>query len=185
MAQLQIKFVCSRAHRCRSGPAAPFEQPVEPGIVRIEHHGAAGTDREHDFLSAVGRQCVQQRRSHRNIGNAQIARQHLYVRQGVSLSGGDDAGYRRQVCRRFGQHIDPVGVEFRRLEAPPVAQDPPRETRIQRAYRSTRVPAEQADPYAGNTVTVAYEGICQPRIKDHGAAAQLILIEAHRQRLDL
>ena len=83
--------------------------PLRTVLVDLDQAGAA--DGQHDAPPVVRAQLGQQRGVHGDVRNAEVAREQLHMRQRVARAGRQDAGQRRQVGHRLGQHVDAVGAE--------------------------------------------------------------------------
>ena len=94
---IKVKFGEIRTNGNIRHPGFGSKYPVPAGSVLNQLHDAAGAYRQHNPGAESGGDGIKQCFIHRHIGNAQVARQKLNVREYIALAGGDDAGYRGQI----------------------------------------------------------------------------------------
>ena len=141
----------------------------------------ASTMRLPSWRRSVG----QQRRVHRDVRDAEVARQQLHVRQRVAGPRRQDAGHRRQLGHGLRQQVDAVGTQATdRLHVGVRIQHAARQTGVQRGEAGTDLAAHQPVLHAGSAVGVARQRVQSLRIGQQRAAAQLVLDEQIGHRLD-
>ena len=106
MLHRQIQFVKIRLDQDLLRVVVLAEDLIPVSAVRLELYQTGGTDCQHLAMAIVLAQCRQQGLIHAHVGNAQVARQELHVRQRVALTSGQDTGHRRQVRYRLWKEIN-------------------------------------------------------------------------------
>ena len=85
-------------------------------------HRAAAADCEKNRLIRRSLQGFQLRATNRDIRNAEVARQQLHVREGVSGACSHNAGNRWQLGGRLTEEVDAVAFERFCVQIPAVPQ---------------------------------------------------------------
>ena len=108
------------------------------------------------------------------------------MRERIARAGREDPGERRQVGDALREHVDAVGPEV--LEALHVGvrvQHAAREPGVERVEPGADVATEELVLHARQAVRVAREVVEHLGVEEQRAAAQLVLDEQLRERLDL
>ena len=108
------------------------------------------------------------------------------MREWIARAGREDPGERRQVGNALREHVDAVGAEvLEPLHVGVRVQHAAREPGVERVEPGADVASEELVLHARQAVGVARKVVEHLGVEEQRAAAQLVLDEELRQRLDL